>query len=191
MPAQPQDHRPPRKRTTKKLSPPLVAAPPALTSGGDDARYAPTTWGTAPGTFLEDLVVPSGQLCQVRRPGVEGLIKAGVLHDIDSLTAMVEDKHVKRAKGQPQIDVDSVMKDPGALDNILHVTDRVVCYVVVQPRIEMTPNDPTTRKSGVIYADMVDLEDKMFILNFAVGGTRDFERFRGELEGHVRGVDGQ
>lgn len=32
-----------------------------------------------------------------------------------------------------------------------------------------------------IYTNEVDLMDKIFIFNFAVGGTRDLERFRGEL----------
>lgn len=30
----------------------------------------------------------------------------------------------------------------------------------------------------IIYADAVDLEDKFFVFNYAVGGTRDLERFR-------------
>lgn len=189
----PSDYR--RRRTAKKTSPSSMPVPPMATaaspSGMDegDARYAPTTWGTAAGTFLEDLVVPSGQLCQVRRPGVEGLIQAGVLNDLDSLTAIVDNKHVKRALGQKQIDASQLKIDGKMIENIMHVTDRIVCYVVVQPRIEMTPNDPTRRESGVIYADMVDLQDKMFILNYAVGGTRDLERFRGELAESVRSLD--
>jgi hypothetical protein len=35
---------------------------------------------------------------------------------------------------------------------------------------------------GVVYADMVDLVDKLHIFNFVVGGTRDIERFRGGLD---------
>lgn len=33
----------------------------------------------------------------------------------------------------------------------------------------------------IIYSDEVDLEDKLFIFQYAVGGTRDLERFRGEF----------
>jgi len=36
-----------------------------------------------------------------------------------------------------------------------------------------------------IYADDVDMEDKMFIFNYAVGGTRDLERFRSEHAARV------
>lgn len=34
------------------------------------------------------------------------------------------------------------------------------------------------RKPGVLYADRVDMEDKLFIMQFTLGGTRDLERFR-------------
>jgi hypothetical protein len=139
--------------------------------------------------FLEDLTVPSGQLCQVRRPGVEGLVKAGVLNDMDSLSAIVDNKHIKRAKGMKPTDVNIASLDQATMDSMFHVVDRIVCYVVVQPHIEMTPNDPTRRVSGVIYADMVDLTDKMFLVNYAVGGTRDLERFRGELDESLRSLD--
>jgi len=37
----------------------------------------------------------------------------------------------------------------------------------------------------VIYSDEVDLDDKMFIFQYAVGGTRDLERFRSE---HAAGM---
>jgi len=42
----------------------------------------------------------------------------------------------------------------------------------------MTLNDMTGRQDDLVYADMIDIEDKMFIFNFAVGGTRDVEQFR-------------
>lgn len=189
MPAAPQDRRKPAKKSSTRRTTKMVAAEASQTD--PDSRYAPTTWG-GDSTGLEDLRTPSGQLCQVRRPGVEGLVKAGVLHDLDSLTAIV-DGHVKTAKGSkvPEINVASLMHDQKSLDNVLHVADRVLCYTVVQPKIQMTPNDVTSRVSGVIYADMVDLEDKMFILNYAVGGTRDFERFRREQNDALRGVDAE
>lgn len=36
------------------------------------------------------------------------------------------------------------------------------------------------RDNGLLYADEVDLQDRIFIMNYAVGGTRDLERFRSE-----------
>jgi hypothetical protein len=36
------------------------------------------------------------------------------------------------------------------------------------------------RDTELLYADEVDLQDRVFIMNFAVGGTRDLARFRRE-----------
>jgi hypothetical protein len=152
-----------------------------------------------------DLECPSGQLCLVRRPGVEGLLAAGVLRDIDSLTAIVGEAHLDRvhperkAKGKQPSDhkakekpaktqdeaISELLEDPDKLANVMHTIDRVICHVVVKPEVEMTPNDPTRRKDKVIYADMVELEDKMFIFNFAVGGSGDLESFREEFDSAV------
>ena len=172
----PQDRKP-RKTATKKAAPP-----------SEESKFAPTAWGAGGIGQLTELTVPSGQLCLVRRPGTQGLIEAGILHNIDSLTAIVNTKHVRRVKGKEEIDVQSLMADPENVETLMHTIDRIVCYVVVKPDVHMSPNDVTLRDPDVIYADMIDLEDKMFIMNFAVGGTRDLERFRRELSESVGSV---
>lgn len=45
--------------------------------------------------------------------------------------------------------------------------------------------EPSEREAGVLYVDRVDLEDKVFIMNFSMGNTRDLERFRAE---HTKAV---
>lgn len=173
------------KKTTKKTAAPIP------TKDDPTSKYAPDAWLSGGVGGMEDLQVPSGQMCLVRRPGLEGLIKAGVLRNVDSLSALVGEKHIKKVKkGQSQkVNVESVMKDPQALDEILHTVDKVVCHCVVKPEVHMTPNDVTRRKDGVVYADMVDLQDKMFIFNFVVGGTRDLESFRRGLDESVGGLE--
>jgi len=190
MPATPQDRKAPRKTTAKRATtrrPSSATGTPEPVAG--DEAYAPTAWGSAPGSTAEDLTMPSGQRALVRRPGIESLLKAGIIHDIDFLTGVVEEKHIKRVKGgRPAPDVTQILADPAQLERLTHVVDRVVCHVVVKPHVEMTPSDITRREAGVIYCDMIDLEDKLFIMNFAVGGTRDLERFRGELSESVAGL---
>lgn len=182
------------KKTTKKSSAQQAPASPATpipTQDDPTGKYAADAWLSGGIGGMEDLTVPSGQTCLVRRPGLEGLIKAGVLRNIDSLSAIVGEEHIKKTKkGKPsQVNVDSVMKDPKALEDILHTVDKVVCHCVVKPEVFMTPNDITRRKQGVVYADMIDIMDKMHIFNFVVGGTRDLESFREGLDGSVGGVD--
>lgn len=153
-----------------------------------DEKYAPTTWG---GEAFEDLQVPSGQMCQVRRPGVQGLMNAGVLNSVDSLLGIVQNELIPQAEGKRKIDAKALLDNPEALAEIVHVADRIVTYVVMQPEIHMTPSDITNREAGLIYADMIDLEDKMFIMNFAVGGTRDLEQFRKESQEALGDLDNQ
>lgn len=175
-PTTPQDRKPkkaaPRKRAAARVEVETI---------DPNDKYAATTWGSQLGG-AEDLTVPSGQMCLVKRPGVEGLMKAGVLHDLDSLSQIVDSKHVKRVQGKPdEIDTASLMQSPENIDNVLHVVDRVICYVVMKPQILMTPNDPTSRVQGRVYADMIDIVDKMFIFQYAVGGVRGLEPFREQL----------
>ena len=67
---------------------------------------------------------------------------------------------------------------------------------VVEPPVSPIPPEvevngvlsPGLRDPDVLYVDEVDIEDRMFILNFALGGTRNLERFREELADSVRPV---
>lgn len=168
-----------------------------------DSRYAPTAWGTS---VFEDLTMPSGQLAQVRRPGIQQLISAGVLDSADTLSTLVDQKHIKRVKGKPAgIDASSLLKDPKNMLSVLELVDKVVAHMVVKPEVQrpVTPNlespkdgapkdeasNPHTRAlrdeerdPEVVYTDQIDMVDRMFIFSYAVGGSTDVERFRSGLD---------
>lgn len=192
---QPQDHQKPKKTTKKRpgATPEKATSQPIPTPEDPNSEYAPNTWLSSGVGGLEDMTVPSGQRCLVRRPGLEGLMKANVLQNVDSLSQIVNEKHLKRVEGgsakETEIDMSSLMGDQQGLDEVVGVIDKVICYCVVKPEIHRTPNDVTLRKQGVVYADMVDLIDKMHIFNFVVGGTRDLERFRHGLDELVGSVE--
>lgn len=189
------DATPKKERKSRTRSTPASpAAAPALHSVPTDGvdKYMPTAWGGGTtNTGPQDLEMPSGQIALVRRPGIQQLMVEGVLHKMDNLTALVDKKYIKKGgTGKPSdnIDVGGLIGDPEAMSQILHTVDRVVCAVVVRPQVQMTPNDPTRRIPGVIYADSVDLQDKMFIFNWSVGGSKDLESFRRESEAIVGGL---
>lgn len=174
----------PTKRSVRRTSATKQGPSDAVVSADD--KYAATKWG---GETVVDLEVPSGQLCLARRPGLNGLLKAGVLHDIDPLLPLV-DEHVARVEGkvdparreeQMNKQIMDVFKDEAKFATVEHMLDRVVCYVVLKPQILMNPNDITQRKPDKIYADMIDLTDKMFILDWCLGGTADVTSFREKL----------
>jgi hypothetical protein len=160
-----------------------------------DNKYALTGWTS---NIFNDLECPSGQVCQVRRPGVEGLVRHGLLDKVDSITSMINQKHIKRVKGEKVIDEKSLMSDPQALMKAMTTIDKVICFVVAQPHIELPIKvvDGVEQElpeneyvDGVVYTSMVGIEDKMFIFNYSVGGSKDLEKFRLRSGESVPGMD--
>ena len=150
---------------------------------GNNDRYTASVWGAA----NEDLQMPSGQLALVRKPGVEQLIAAGIINDLDSLSAIAQGL-IDKADGKSVAKPEDVLNNPERLTSMLHLIDRVVCHTVVKPTVLMPPNDITTRAADAIYTDMIDLEDKFFIFNYVMGGTTSIAAFRKETEAAVGGV---
>ena len=130
-----------------------------------------------------DLELPSGHVCRAVRPGAQGLIKAGLLDSMDQLTSLVQTEHIdskdprKLAKAVEALSVNKQQLLEG-----LEMVDRCVVYVVQEPKVYTEPPAGEERDPERIYADEVDLEDKMFIFNWAVGGTSDLKSFREESQ---------
>lgn len=177
-------------------------------------KYAPSIWG-AQEQFC-DLECPSGQLCQVRLPGIQPLIAAGVLESADTLTALVDSKHIKRVQGKAtpaknhidlgkgqtgELDTESLMKDPASLQKVFDLVDRVCEHMIVQPAVKRAVRKVTERGKvtevgipmddrleGIVYTDQIDMVDRMFILNYAIGGDSDVEAFRKQLPEGLGGL---
>lgn len=146
-------------------------------------------YGLGAGGKPIELELPSGEVCLVTRPGVRGLIKAGLLDSLDTLTGLVQAELIDSQDPKKQAQAaKQLMAKPEELDNALSLVDRVVCFVVQEPKVHPSPQDDEAREPGVLYVDWVDEEDKMFIFNFVVGGTRDISQFRQELQGRVGSV---
>lgn len=151
-------------------------------------------WKARAGEAEEDLTVPSGELCRVRRPGAEGLLRAGVLKQADFLTPEAS-KAIGRAQGKEMSEAQiaaqvqkMISEDEDGLDKLMGFIDKIVVYCVVEPKILPSPAIDATRDPENVYADDIDLDDKMFIVNFAVGGTRDLATFREQSDRALAGV---
>lgn len=150
------------------------------------------------GTTAEPLDLPSGKTCLVKVVGAQAFLRAGVIPN--SLLPIVSGALEQAQKGQkPQVDATDIMldvaKDPEKLAQIFEMADAVTVMTVIEPRVEpIPPVDNTTgvqldRDPDVLYVDEVDDEDKFFIMQFAMGGSRDLERFRNELAANVDDVE--
>lgn len=100
-------------------------------------KYKPTAWGAE---ALMDLELPSGQLCEVRRPGVTGLITAGLMDSLDSLTGIVQTEHVERVNKGEEVkltrdDVKAFTGDKDKLRTAMDLMDKILEYVVTQPSV--------------------------------------------------------
>ncbi len=189
------------KRKTRKTTAPRKSAEPtaplAVTAAGEWTSKA------ASADDAEAIPLPSGNVARVRRVGPEAFMEQGIIPD--ALTPMV-DKAIQTKRGVKPKEVANLAKDPKKLGAMLEMMDRTVCAAVVEPKVSMPPvcvqcHEPNTtsveehadedhedyhdftpeeRKDGVLYVDRVDLEDKVFIMNFAMGSSADLQRFRAE-----------
>lgn len=181
-------------------------------------KYALSSWGAQK---LQDLEVPSGQLCQVRPAGIQQLLGAGVLDSADTLTSLIDEKHIKRTQTRKtgtkgakpavknnqlqnadgsttEIDTDSLLNDPEKLQKVFSLIDKVAEHMVVQPDVKrpvkLDENGKEValpaqeREDGVVYTDMIELQDKMFLFQYAVGGDTDLESFRNRFSEGVASV---
>lgn len=155
--------------------------------------------------------LPSGSTIGVTRPGVQGLIKDGVLHSLDSLTGIVQTETIPGAEGKKKIEVSELAKNSDKISEMMEAMDKIVLTVVVDPPLykpvvtqEMisTPDHETPftiedmgrsltdaeRDPELAYIDYVDENDKSFIMQFALGGSSDLATFRKATEEAMGGV---
>lgn len=137
-------------------------------------------WGGA--SFLKDLDTPSGAKVQVKRVGIRGLLKAGILDSMDTLSAIVVTETIPNAEGRQRVDAKKLLGDTAKMDEMLEMVDKIVLHVVNQPKLSPRPeaeeDGTVVYEEGKFYVDLVDIEDKMFIMNYVVGGTADIAGFR-------------
>lgn len=156
-----------------------------------------------------DLLLPSGNVIRLRKISPQTFLSSGLLPD--PLSQIVH-KAIHSKKGLPPSKVKEMSQDPKQIQSSLEMFDRVLSYVAIEPAIPMPPpcvecgeyanvdgrhlkgDDEFAhaykegpRTDGVLYADMVDLTDKIFIFQYSLGGVSDLEKFRAELP---RGLGG-
>ena len=151
----------------------------------------PTTRSSTPGvTSVSEwkknsnplMELPSGMTVKVMlRPNMQIFMKAGIIPN--SLMSIIQ----SAIKSGTAPDVSEMSIDEEKMDDMFRMMDNIVCFVVQEPEIQPTPQDDEPRDEETLYVDELELTDRQFIFQWAVGGTRDLERFRSEQQ---RGLDG-
>lgn len=150
-----------------------------------------------------DLQLPSGHVCRCTRPGLPDLMAQNVLPDLLRPMAQKAIDVGKNGGVQSKEEQDrvmtEVMAEAGGFEAIFDAAARVTAACVVEPpvlyhkRERTRPRDengelvgpvvwdvipPEDRKLEVLYTDEIEDNDKFFIFQFVVGGSKDLEAFR-------------
>ena len=163
-------------------------------------------WKSKNKTGEHELELPSGNTALCRPIAPEAFLTNGMIPE--PMMAMVQ-QAINSKRGLPPAKLNEIATDPKKLASALELFDRALVYCVIEPQVEMPPvctvEDcgqlytggegvhvdrkhknfhkyvDAERDPDVLYADVVDLEDKQFIFQWAVGGSSDVNRFRKEL----------
>lgn len=163
-------------------------------------------WASTPAAgTTEELTLPSGQTCAAKRVTVEKMIEAGILNDTDALTATVsQHTTIKKSNGpngpaSKELDEDKLLRDPEAIKAVVKLCDKAMPSIVVSPGVALHFEEITVGKTtvirpldddqrallradrpGLVFTDQIDFTDKMFLFDWAVGGLKAMQSFRGE-----------
>jgi len=184
------------RKTTKKTAAPKTKA---VTSA--------KAWKKSSDSGAHDLPLPSGNVARVRRPGLQKMLAEDVFPD--AILGLAENA-VQKGKGKAkprelrEAELKAMISDRKKRSEMLDAFDRVTAFCVVEPpcryhRYLEGDDIPKGSKVGdeipeslrdedVLYTDVVDLEDKAHIFDFATGGSPDVEQFRGELDAAVERI---
>jgi hypothetical protein len=179
----------PKKATTSKRTTPKKVKPQNL------APTPASSWKGKAQILPHPLPLPSGNVCMVKRVGMESFLKGGVIPN--SLLGVVQESMDNARKGKTMTKAQEVKltkqisNDPQQLEDMLTLVDEVVLQVVVEPEVLRPPEEDSDeeRDEDSLYVDEVDINDKMFIFNYVVGGSNDSARFREEAEQRVAALD--
>ncbi len=174
---------------------------------------SPQSWKNKVQTEGSDLLLPSQNVARVRQMSPQAFLTSGVIPD--PLTAIIRRAiHTKKGLNPKDLekmvdDPDTLVSALKMFDQVLtYVTvepnismpppcdvdmgDDGPCGLYADEDVHKNPTKgghhayhEGPRDPNVLYADQVEFSDKVFIFQWCLGGTRDLERFRQDLETSV------
>lgn len=169
MPTQPTDHKPKTQKPKKN----------GVSSAKDFKKKS----------AVVELKLPSGHTCLAKPMRITKMLEEGFFPDDLRAVIMKQIGEEKPDDKAVSDSMSSVIGDMGKLNELMQVFDRITATVIVEPKVYMAPEDDADRDEELLYADEVDMEDKTFIFQWAVGGDKDLERFRSEFGSSLGSLD--
>jgi len=134
-------------------------------------------WKRSGGNEPIKLELPSGNVCLARNPGMEMFLTQGLIPN--ALLPLVQ-QAVQQGEGLKPEQTAELGSSPEMLSQVIEFANAALVHCVVEPVVSPVPEFGMMRDPDLLYADDVALEDKVFIMQWVVGGTSDLERFRQE-----------
>ena len=162
-------------------------------------------WGSKVNVAGTDLRLPTDNVARVRNLAPEAFLSSGMIPD--PLFQIIQ-QAIQTGKGLPPSALKKLSEDKGSLVDTLLLFDKVLCYCVIEPVVKMPPTckecgeyftekhgddhryQEGDRDPGVLYADQVVMDDKIFVFQWALGGVRDLRQFREQQAGNVEALSG-
>lgn len=145
----------------------------------------------------KEMVLPSGFTCVATRVNLQVFLKTGKIPN--SLRSMIDKAMAGKEVNQEEIVAKLLEGDKEALEtfeDMMMMVDAVVVDCMLDPKVLPAPgndeprseDNPTGRSEEELHVDEMDEEDRMFLFNFAVGGTRELQSFRAGQEATLEHV---
>lgn len=154
-----------------------------------ESKVAPARKIAAPQDFKKksrnraELELPSGAVILAKGlTGMRAFLKSGVIPN--NLMVIIQES---LDKGK-EPDLDSLLQPTGeegkvsqeSIDDMLTLIDNVTVETWLLPPTALPPTKEEERSDEVLYTDEIDDQDKLFVFQWAIGGSDDLETFRQE-----------
>lgn len=126
------------------------------------------------------LQLPSGLVVRAMRVDLQTFIARGSVPN--PLMTVVQEALAKGDKANipEMVGLEDGSVDLEMVNEMMEIVDSVLVETVLAPKVHPLPAEGEEPNDELLYVNDVDPEDKMFIFQWAVGGTDDVERFREE-----------
>ena len=148
-------------------------------------------WKKGGSFFGTPMTLPSGKVARIKTPGIRAFMKSGRVPN--SLMSIITSKLEPAKAGKPEeVDAEDMLREmlenPERLGDLLEMVDALTIECFAQPKVHPVPENDDNRDDSKLYVDEVDDDDKFFVFSVAVGGPKDLETFRDELDRNVEAV---
>jgi hypothetical protein len=124
------------------------------------------------------LPLPSGLVVKAKRVELQTFLRHGEVPN--PLMTIINDALTK-GEGmdvEAMVTTDEEKVDMEMVNEMYEMVNKVVVASLVDPKVLPLPEDEEDRDDDLLYVDEIDDEDKMFLWQWALGGTGDVETFR-------------